>query len=170
VGGGNEVRRNITEGDTVVAPTGADAGQAMVIVKKDGSITLHATSNNDTNGHSVFFRVSPTAFQFVAPWGRMIFDASGVHWTTKSGARFDMGGISIPGLPSLLADSFGSYVKLSAATLKMAGGSVYLGTGGMSPALYTPTPTGTEGIVGVVTATPGPQPLIMGTTSVWISA
>ncbi len=172
VGGGNEVRRNITAGDTVIAPAGEDPGQAMIIAKaSDGSVTIHTTDNNDTNGNSIFFRVSPTAFQFVAPWGRMIFDASGVHWTTKSGARFDMGGISIPGLPGPIADAFGSYVKLTAATVKCAGGSVYLGQGTYYQPVVTTLPTDLNTTpLGIATTVPGPQPNLVGTPSVWVSA
>ncbi len=169
VGGGKEVNKNITPGDMIVSPPGG--GEAAIVIKADGSITLHTTDNNDSNGNSTFIRVSPTAIQFVAPWGKMIFDKSGVHWVTKSGARLDMGGISIPGLPGAIADSFDSYVKIQAATVKVAGGSVFLGQGDIYQPVVSTIPVIASNFLpaGIITVTPGPQPNLVGSPGVWAS-
>ncbi len=172
VGGGKEVNKNITAGDLIIAPPGG--GEAAVVIKADGSITLHTTDNNDNNGNSTFIRVSPTAIQFVAPWGKMIFDASGVHWTTKSGARLDMGGISVPGLPGAIASSFDSYVKIQAATVKVAGGSVFLGQGTYYQPVVSTLPTDPTNFlplgIKILAPTLLPQPNLVGSPSVWVSA
>lgn len=157
---GAELRRNLSEGDMAFQPS---EGQAGIIAKKDGSITLHTTDSNTPEGNSIFLRITKNALQFASPWGRLVFDKSGFHCVTKSGARMDMGGINIPGLPGAISDAFSSYVTVAAATVRVNGGSVFLGTGSVyNPALWAPgiTPaTPGLGIVGVAPGAPFVPPI-----------
>lgn len=115
---------NLKEAEACLAAT-ADA-PARVMVKDDNSITMYTTDDGKPTGHGVYLKLSSTALEFYAPWGRLVFDASGFHVVTASGARMDLGGIGgIPGPLSTLA----SYATLSAATVKCAGSIVMLGAG-----------------------------------------
>lgn len=135
---GNEVRRNLTSGDAFYSATGG--GEASVIVKSDGSITLHTTADNTPTGRSVFLRLTKSALQFVAPWGKLIFDESGFHLkTTSGGCRMDMGGISIPLVPQAITDAISGYISLTAPTIRAKGGSVFLGSGVIyNPVMHSP--------------------------------
>lgn len=140
---------NLKEGEVCIAGT-ADA-PARVMIKSDNSITMYTTDDSKATGHGVYLKLSPSALEFFAPWGRLVFDASGFHAVTASGARLDLGGIG--GIPGPLS-SLSSYATLSAATVKCAGSVVMLGAGPVyNAALY-----GLTGIAGLPS------------TGVWISA
>lgn len=131
---------NLKPGETCVGASDA-ASQARALFKLDGSASLITTDDNTPTGNSVFLRLSPTAFQVVAPWGTIIFDATGFHVKTASGARLDLGGIF--GLPAPF-NALTSYAKLSAGTVKCDGTQVLLGpdlpTTAYLPAAYGPDP------------------------------
>ncbi len=154
---GPEVRRNPTSGDKFISCTGG--GQAGIIMKQDGSITLHTTMGNTAEGASVFLRIKPDALQFASPWGTLTFDASGFHLKTKSGPRLDMGGIAIPGVPDLIAGAFTGYCRITAPTFKANASSVYLGAGAVfQPAVFADLnpglpPPATAAVTGVAKQT-----------------
>lgn len=114
---------NLNDAETAVF---ASEGEARATFKTNGAISLYTTSDNTETGKGVYLSVSPTALEFFAPWGRMVFDASGFHVVTASGARIDLGGIG--GLPGPLS-ALGSYATMTAATVKCAGSTVALGAG-----------------------------------------
>jgi hypothetical protein len=118
--------------------TFATTGQAKLMCKQDGSVIMHTTYTNAAGGNSVFFRVKPTAFEFVAPWGKMVFDATGFHVLTQAGTRLDMGGIyGVPAPLSVIA----SYFTVTAATTKIDSSLVMLGPS-ISPTGYQPASYG----------------------------
>lgn len=82
----------------------------------DGTISIFTTDDGSTDGRSVYFQVRPDGFRWVAPWGKMVFDATGFHMLTKGGARIDAG--SIGGLPPPL-DQLSTYVSVVAGIIKM---------------------------------------------------
>src|SRR3990167_5738707 len=85
---------NLDFGEFCAYAAGEDAkAQARIIGKKDGSVTLFTTDDNTKDGKSVYFRVAPDGFMWVAPWGKLVFDATGFHLLHASGASFDLGGI-----------------------------------------------------------------------------
>lgn len=111
---GIDLAGNIREGETCLYGGGADGtAQGRVMIKQNGSIVMFTTSDNTADGEAVYFRVSPTAFEFVAPWGVMKFDSSGFHVNHASGSRFDLGGIA--GMPAPL-DQISSYVRVQAGS------------------------------------------------------
>lgn len=120
----------------------ASDGQARALFKKDGSVSLYTTDDNTATGKGVYLKISPTAFEFFAPWGRLVFDPTGFHAVTTSGARLDLGGIG--GLPGPLS-AIGSYATLSAASVKCEGSIVFLGAG----AVYDAALHGLTGIAGL---------------------
>lgn len=106
---------NLDHGETVVYAVGPDGtGQARILLKKDGSVTLFTTDTNTAAGQSVYFRVKKDGFDWVAPWGTLKFDSTGFHVLHGSGASFDLGGIG--GLPAPL-DQISSYVRMEAGTV-----------------------------------------------------
>lgn len=122
---GQAIYGNLKDGETCVYATGADGNaQGRLIVKQDGSATLFTTDSNDSTGNSVYFRVAPDGFTWVAPWGTMRFDATGFHVLHASGARLDLGGMG--GLRAPL-DSLGSYAGMTAAMVNMDGSIFALG-------------------------------------------
>lgn len=116
------------------------AGQ-FVRCKADGSISLMTTDatvpgpagSPILNGRNIFLDIKPTGLVFVAPWGRLTFDATGFHVRTQGGARLDLGSIS--GLPAPL-DKIDTYASMSAAMVSMEGSVVSQGptTGTAEPA------------------------------------
>ncbi len=146
VGGGQEVNKNITPGDLIIQPPGG--GQACIVMKEEkGSTTICTTDDNTKDGGVVFLRVSPTALQFIAPWGRLVFDPTGFHVSTAAGPRFDMGAIKIPGLSDVpgvgdLINAFSSYATISASAVNVKGASVFLGAGPLfNPTVHAPIKT-----------------------------
>jgi hypothetical protein len=102
----------------------------------DGSIVRMTTDQgggDDGAAKSVYDEVSPTGFRWVAPWGKIIFDASGLQITTASGAKFTLGPIG--GLPPPF-DSLGSYCSIEGAIFSAKAGISSIGPGdGHEPAV-----------------------------------
>lgn len=125
-----QVYGNLAEGETCLYAPGSDGnGQATVFLKQDGSITLHTTHNNTSTGTSVDLVLSPTQLAFQAPWGNFRFDASGFHLITASGAAIDLGGVTIPGVPSAVANAISSSAVVTAGVVTCKGNIVNLGPG-----------------------------------------
>ena len=139
---------NLKAGETSVYAPGSSA---RTTYKLDGSVN-HITQTSD--GSQVYLQVSPTALSFFAPWGRLVFDATGFHLATSSGATFDLGAMNGP-----LA---GSYASLTAGTVSIPASTVLLGTPGLSgyqQAVYpitgplvAPTPLPATGTTALATA------------------
>lgn len=96
---------NLSNGDTCVYGTGAAGlGQARVYVNgNNGSITLYTTGDgpdggmaNTDSGVGVYLRVAPDRLSFMAPWGKLVFDASGFHVQTLTGAAFNLSNVNLP--------------------------------------------------------------------------
>ncbi len=110
---------NLKDGETALYAAGPDgAGQAAVLLKADGSLTLFTTDDNTASGNGVSFKVAPDKMQFIAPWGSLTFDATGLHIKTNTGARFDLGAISAPPPLDALVPS---YCKITAGTVSING-------------------------------------------------
>ncbi len=137
---GQAIAGNLGPGETCVYAGGRDGNsQGRLLLKGDGSITLLTTDTNIAAGKVVAFRLSPTEMRFTAPWGSFVFDASGFHLKTKAGPRFDMGGISIPGIPDALSGPLSGYINLTAPVIKNTAANVFNGAGSVfSPAIYAP--------------------------------
>lgn len=120
----------------------ASTGQARCMAKADGSISLMTTSDNTKDGAMVAIRVLPTAIQFIAPWGKLVFDATGLHVLTLAGARLDLG--AMIGLPAPLS-SLSSYATISAGIVNCDGSSVNLGP---STGVFSPAAIGAPGTTG----------------------
>lgn len=117
---------NIKPGEVCLFGSGTDGNaQGKVMIKQDSSVTLYTTDSGNNGGNGVFFKVSPTAFQFVAPWGTLIFDATGFHVTTSSGAKFDLGGLAMPAPLNALT----SYCNVTAGNTNINSSFVQLGSG-----------------------------------------
>lgn len=146
---GPERKRNIAPGNKFLS---ASEGAASIGVNKNGAIVLHTTADNTAEGASVYLRLDPTKFEIRAPWGKIVFDVSGLHMVTASGARFDLGAINIPGLSDLLPAevlaSFTTYCTISAGKVQLDAGAVLLGAGDV----HDPA------VVGPIEALPAPQP------------
>lgn len=167
-----KVRRdNLVNGEV---QTTATSGAARTIHRNDGSISLLTTHDNTPDGKVIVFTIAPTSWKFTAPWGSLVFDASGLHIKTAAGPRIDLGGISIPGLPDSLVGAFAGYCNITAPTIKLNGSSVFLGatTPGVPiyhPALLSPiVPTPNAPI-----PTTPPNPVGIGaayqTQTVWVA-
>lgn len=160
VGGGPEVRANVGAGDRIFS---AASGQARIVIKTNGSIVLMTTDDNTPTGKLVAFTLAPTGMSFASPIGSYKHDATGWHVKTKAGPRIDMGGISIPLIPGALVDAFTAYFTVTAPTIKVAGGTVFLGAGAAhQPVVYA--------IVDPMVPPPGPLPAInkaLQSQSVW---
>ncbi len=122
---------NLKEGETCLFGPG-EFGTAMgrVIIKQTGAVTLYTTDDNTDTGKAVYMTLAPDGLTFVAPWGSMVFDATGFHLKTNAGPRLDMGGLSIPvpGADSIV-NAIAGYATLSAPIVKCAGNLVFLGNG-----------------------------------------
>lgn len=81
----------------------------------DGRVSLFTTDDGTPNGKTVALQVKPDGFLFSAPWGKIVFDATGFHVLHSSGAAFDLGAIG--GLPAPL-DVVSSYAKLTAGMIQ----------------------------------------------------
>lgn len=117
---------NLQPGETAVFATGSPA---QTIHKLDGSVTMMTIAASD-NTSQVYLSVSPTALTFMAPWGRLVFDATGFHVATQSGAQLDLSGIAAPGLGSL-----SSFCNINAGIVSIPASAVNLGPPG--PLGYT---------------------------------
>lgn len=122
---------NLDHGETCMYGAGPDCtAQGRVLIKSDGGVTIFTTSDNTEAGASVYFRVAPDAFQFVAPWGTVKFDATGFHVLHASGANLHLGGIY--GMPAPL-DQISSYIKLGAGTVQAESSAMSHGVGPKFP-------------------------------------
>jgi len=90
---GQAIYGNLKDGEFCAYAPGA---QGRVSGKADGSVTIYTTDDNTADGNGVYFKVAKDKFQFMAPWGRLTFDATGFHVLTASGARLFMGALSAP--------------------------------------------------------------------------
>lgn len=162
-----QVYGNLAEGETCVFAAGPNGtGQGCMSLKQDGSITLITSDNNTASGNGVYFKISPTKMQFMAPWGSMTFDATGFHIKTKTGARLDMGALAAPPPLDTLVPS---YVKISGGTVTLAGAlataidspMVTLGKNATQSILTTAAPNVLPPLAPTITviATPGGGPV-----------
>ena len=127
---GQAIYGNLKEGETCLYAGGEKGtAQGRVLLKQNGAVTLYTTNDNTKDGKAVYLTLAPDGLTFVAPWGSLIFDATGFHLKTNAGPRLDMGGLSIPGLPSQLTNAVTGYATLSAPNVKCAGNLVFLGNG-----------------------------------------
>jgi hypothetical protein len=133
---------NIQPGETAIYAPGSPA---RTVYKLDGSAT---TSTTTAAGKQVYWQVSPTALTFIAPWGRIVFDETGFHIATASGATFDFGGLNFGGLPSL-----SSYATLNAGVITLPGSVVNLGQ---------PGPTGYQQVLYPLSPVVAPTPVQAG--------
>ncbi len=142
---------NLDFGEFCAYAAGEDGlAQGRIIGKKDGSVAIFTTDDNTKAGRSVYFRVSPDGFLFVAPFGTLRFDETGFHLLHASGASFDLGAIG--GLPAPL-DVIGSYIKMQAGTIQGSGSAQSFGSGTPSPlALQVPTAAAIAGLQAQITA------------------
>ena len=102
----------------------AQAGQ-FIRLHEDGSISLATTDKGGKlEGRPVTLQIGPTGLFFAADWGRLIFDKTGFHAVTTSGARIDLGPIS--GLPPPL-DSLSTMAVVKAGTITLDAASVAMG-------------------------------------------
>lgn len=93
-------------------------GYASNFVKlaADGNLFAVVTSDGTPNGQLVQLQHRKDGLAYVAPWGKLTYDAGGLHALHISGARIDLGGIG--GMPAPFS-SLGSYATLSAAMVKL---------------------------------------------------
>lgn len=108
----------------------------FVRLHEDGAISLFTTDDGTPAGRSVYLQVAPDALRFNAPWGVLTFDAAGFHVRTHSGARIDLGGVEVDGLPF----PGGSYAKVQAGVVDVKGSAVAIGGGGETHALAHAAP------------------------------
>ncbi len=134
---------NLNPGESCLYACGPDGtAQARLMCKADGSVNMYTTDDNTASGKGVYFQVSPTAFTMMAPWGKFVFDGTGFHMTTASGAMFHLGGINLPGPLAAL----GTYARLTAATTTIESSGVMLGAGPVyMAAAYSLIPPATPG-------------------------
>ena len=124
----------IGPGETCIYGVGANGtSQGRIICKNNSSVTMATTDTGDTSGNAVYFQVSPTSMQFVAPWGTMVFDKSGFHVLTAAGASFSLGGV--PLLPPGLSAVIPSLCSINAGTLTLGAPFINLGDGVNAPYL-----------------------------------
>ncbi len=169
---GLETYGNLADGETCVYAPGADGNsQGRVILKDDGSVALYTTDSNAPGGNMVMLRISPQGgLEFTSQWGSLTFDQTGFHVRTQAGPRLDMGGISLPGVPSAVTGAFTGYAKLTAPTVAIEGANTVLGMGPViGQAMWLNSNLAING---------GPLPLgqsdmalnaFMGSNTVWIS-
>lgn len=132
LGSGPETKRNVAPGDYVISA----GGVASLIIKANGGVSLFTTTDGTASGKLIALSIGPNGadipgpyLAFDSPIGNFKFDASGFHLKVKAGPRLDMGGINIIGLPDAIANLFGAYAKITAPTIKLDGGSIFIGAG-----------------------------------------
>lgn len=79
----NAIYGSLEPGDSCFYAT---SGQARILCKADGSISIVTTSDNTASGTSVIFKISKDALEFSAPWGGIKFDATGYKVWTQQGS------------------------------------------------------------------------------------
>ena len=120
---GQAIYGNLADGECCVY---APIGQARILLKVDGSVSIVTTSDNTATGNTLKRSLSPDPLQGIvdySPWGYAKLNSTGYHLMTSSGARLDGGGMSAPGVPSAL----GSYWSFSAASVGLQASVVTLG-------------------------------------------
>ena len=151
----------LTYGEFCMYSAGADGqSQGRVMGKGDGSVTLYTTDDNTAAGTAVYQRISPTAWEFVSPFGKMVFDESGWYVRTKNG-----GEIRIMNVLNLANPLASSSVRISAGNVLIDSGTIFLGptTGGLYlGATYDPLPATSS------PATPALPGTVIQSTSVFI--
>lgn len=141
------------EGETCVY---ADAGQARVVLKDDGSATIYTTDDNTSSGQSCTFQFSATGVVMVWPWGSIEFsEANGLIVNhPSSGASMALGPVS--GMPAPF-DVVGSTFSVSAALFEAKSPLAKIGTGAFINAaggsLVGPLATSAVGVGGVFIGT-----------------
>jgi hypothetical protein len=160
---------NLKPGETCMFATGAaGAGQARVLLKQDGSVTLYTTDTNAVGGNAVFFCISPTnGLQFVSPWGKLTLGPHGFHVQAGS-AAIDL--VSLSGMPV-----GGSFFTVSSSFATLNSSTVLLGPQ-TSPAGYNPVSFGyaanplTMPPVPIVSSAPGAPIGLFCSSSVFVAA
>jgi hypothetical protein len=151
---------NLSDGETMLYGAGSDGtAQGRVIIKQDGSVSLYTTDTNDKSGNGVYLSITPTALEFIAPWGKLIFDATGFHVKTQAGASMDLGALNFPAVPSL-----SNFARITAGNVTLDSSAVMLGpsaAGVYSAAAYAITPPPSPGV-------PLPMFTTSGSTSVFV--
>lgn len=94
-------------------------GQASCTTKSDGSVTLSTTDDNTAVGNNVQLTISPTGLYFIAPFGRITFDAAGFRVTNAAGATFTLNATADP--------ITGNSIMMSAGSISINSGMVLLG-------------------------------------------
>lgn len=113
----------------------ATAGQARIVGKADGTVTIFTTADNTKGGKAVFFTVGPDGFKFVAPFGSFIFDSTG--WRVRHQGGFNLKAGAIGGLPGPLS-ALGGYFNVTAPMMKFQAPLVMLGNGpAYNPCTYS---------------------------------
>jgi hypothetical protein len=107
---------NAGPGDTVMY---AQQGQAAVLCKYDGTISLMTTTTGDSTGTNVIFTVGPKGMFFASPFGSLAFDETGFRMSTSSGASFAMTGTSDP--------TSGNQITISSGSTTISSGIITLG-------------------------------------------
>lgn len=104
-----------------------------------GAIAVFCTTDMTATGQSIQWDSSPNGQHYSGPWGTQVYDATGYHIRTTSGARLDMGGIG--GLPAPMS-ALNSYFNVGAASVKVRSSIIALGPdGGVFDAAAKATPT-----------------------------
>lgn len=147
---GQAIYGNLKDGEACVYAPGA---QGKVSFKADGSVTLYTTDDNTPNGNGVYLKLAPDKLQFIAPWGTLTFDETGIHVTTTSGATWDMGSLSPP---EPLASLVPNYCTFTCAQFSADAQIVMLGpsTGVFGAVVNTVTPIPPTPVGSIVCAAP----------------
>ena len=135
---------NLQPGETCIFASGADGGgQARIMLKQDGSVTMYTTEDNTSTGAAMMARLSPPnssgggGFEVVVPGATLKLGPNGFH-VVAGAATLDLG--SIQGLPGPLA-ALGSYFTVSAGTATVNSPMTLLGPS-LSPLGYNPVAYG----------------------------
>jgi hypothetical protein len=129
---------NLGPGEFCVYAAGADGStQGKVVGKTNGSVTIYTTDDNTSTGNGVYMQISPTAWTFVAPWGSFVFDKTGVHINTVSGAGFNLGGFAAAGP---FATLIGNICNITASSTTISSPFISLGDGVNTPVISSMLP------------------------------
>ena len=148
-------------GESIMCGVGPDGSDKTRVKCAGATKTVSLMTSDGTN--DLQLTLSPTALSFFAPFGKLIFDATGLHITTSGGASFHLG--SVGGLPSLPGLSLGSMCSVNADVVRINGNITQLGAG----TVYAPVVISTVGSPAPLTPIPHPD-IIDSSTSVPITA
>jgi len=152
---------NMSPGDTIMYGAGSD-GNSKTRIKCAGATKTVALMTSDGTS-DVQMAISATAWTFFAPFGKFIFDATGLHVTTIDGASFHLGSVS--GLPTIPGVNLNSMCTINADIVRINGNITKLGAG----TTYAPMIISTVGSPAPLTPIPHPD-IIDSSTSVPITA